>query len=205
MYQTYLKGKSRCSICFEPKIEGKGLFEVLLSSPFLCKKCNFRVKYKRYKNLEIEVETFFEYRDEFRTALLQFKESRDRFLAPIFIHPIYLDLYTRFHDYIFVCAPSRKESYVQRGFQHLELMLEIYGFKTVEVLINNSEVDQTQSKNRESICDNIFLIDPHVIKGKKVVLFDDVMTSGSTIRSCYDLLEPYCKKIKIIVLSNSKK
>lgn len=205
MYKSHLKSKLRCASCFEPKLEGKGLFNLILTSPFLCISCNIEPTPQKIKLDEFVVESFYSYDNNFRKLLLQYKENNDKFLAPIFLHPILLDLSIKFRNHIFVCAPSRLESMKLRGFEHLQLMLEVYGFKTLEIFENDAKIDQTQSKNREDISKHIILKDIPIDTSSKIVLFDDVLTSGSTIKACYQLLCPFFEDITVIVLSSAKK
>lgn len=205
MYETYLKGKQRCAICFEPKLEDKGIFEMFLTSPFLCLECNIKSKRKVVDLQEFKVETYFEYSGSFRNALLQYKENNDRFLAPLFLHPILLDLKIRFRKHIFICAPSRADSLNKRGFEHLELMLEVYGFKTLKILSNHSPHDQTQVKNRGDIFHYISMDEVSLKADDKVVVFDDVVSSGSTLHACAKLISSISKNLTLIALSSVKK
>lgn len=205
MYKTYLKGKYRCAVCFEPKLNQKGIYDLILVSPFLCIECNIRCKKKIVDLNNLKVETYYEYSGNFRNALLQYKENNDRFLAPIFLHPILLDFKIRFRNHIFICAPSRYESLQKRGFEHLELMLEIYGFKTLKLFNNYSPFDQTQVKNRNSIAQYIKLNDTKLYTDQKYVLFDDVVSSGSTLAACAELLTCIVDNLTIIALASVKK
>lgn len=178
---------------------------MLCASPFLCEECKIVPKISKSMIQNVPVTTIFEYEGNFRRVLLQYKEHGDRFLAPVFLHSVLLDLKLMGSEAIYICAPSRDESIKKRGFEHLELLLEVYGFKTLNCFYNNSNEDQTQSKNRQDIVSKIGLKSTIPKQYKNLILFDDVITSGSTIRACYDLLKSSGNKVKVIVLAKTTK
>lgn len=141
----------------------------------------------------------------FRKILLRYKENNDKLLACVFLHKLVFNWAICWHGYVFVCAPSRNKSLQKRGFQHLERMLEIYGFETLSVFNNIAVEDQTQIKDRREIRSKILLIEENLLTNKKVILFDDVYSSFETLHTCYQLIKPHCKKVRIISLSNIRK
>ena len=174
-------------------------------SPFLCKACQFYPKKRTVKVEQTRITSYYDYSDTFRSAYLQYKEVQDRFLAPCFVYPILMDLRVLYGSYTFVLAPSRIDSQKKRGFQHLELLLEVYGFKTCSPFENHAREDQTQIKDRRDIHQAIHFKPDAVIPKRKVILFDDILSSGATILRCHELLIRKCDRVKVVVLASTGK
>lgn len=180
-----------------------GFLESLLDSPFFCKSCSIVAEKSVNNELGFTVISYYDYGPNFRSLLLRYKEASDIFLAPVFLHAILIELKLKYAKYTFICAPSRAESLSKRGFMHLELMLEVYGFKTLDYFVNESPIDQTQSPYRPNIEKYIKIRNEIDLSDKNIVLFDDVMTSGSTLKVCHKLLKNKPKNLRVISLAKT--
>ena len=103
-------------------------------------------------------------------------------------------------------APSFIDSDKERGFNHVEEIFRTLGLKMIPCIHKIKDVKQADlsSKEREKIKD-VLAIDEVDLKGKKVLIVDDVYTTGSTAKAMIDLVknkEP--KKIKCLFLSKVK-
>jgi adenine/guanine phosphoribosyltransferase-like PRPP-binding protein len=54
---------------------------------------------------------------------------------------------------------------------------------------------------RKKVIDEIQLIHSSLAEGKDVVLFDDIVTTGSTINACADLVEPVCRSLTCVCIA----
>ena len=75
-------------------------------------------------------------------------------------------------------------------------------FKKVEGLVMKDELNQ---KNK-SLVDRTNMENNFIYHGKfhkKVLIVDDVYTSGSTLRGVYKEIKKYCNKCKAIVLAKT--
>lgn len=147
--------------------------------------------------------TFYPYKDFGRGLLLQYKDGKDRWLAPIFLTPYALFLKLRYRSYVFIGAPSSPEMIQMRGYypvyemlKAIDLRVEQHAFKKTE----NVKQSLQGGEIRKNIKDYIVLNDIELIRNKRVVLFDDLVTTGSTLRACYDLLTPHVDKLAVIAL-----
>ena len=143
------------------------------------------------------------YQEEIRLAILQYKESCDQYLARIFLHP-YWAYYFRKH--VVVLVPSTHSSKLRRGFDHIELLAIESGFKDIHHVFEHRGIQQQALKskdNRSDVADEISLVDAASIKDKKVLILDDIITSGSTILTCEKLLKPHALSIDVLTVARS--
>ena len=145
----------------------------------------------------MEVETFYDYDGMFKSLLLQYKECLDEALKSVFLYEITDYINLRYFNYKICYIPSSTKKLEYRGFEHLKLMFEEVKLKPLEGLRMKEELCQEgmDLKNRMKMMSNF------VYDGKqenKVLLVDDVLTSGSTLLGAYRSLYSNCKRIKVL-------
>ena len=146
----------------------------------------------------------YKYDSAIRTYLYQFKGCYDYELYPVFLYRYAPFLHLIYHDYVIIPAPSYIEDDKKRGFNHIEMIYSILKLKMVKLFIKTEHHKQTECTKRErmEIYKYMKVKEDIDLKGKKVLLVDDVFTTGSTMLSMIKLLKKYHpKKIKILVLS----
>ena len=103
-------------------------------------------------------------------------------------------------------APSSKETDKERGYNHVVEM-----FKTLHLKMNccvhkTKDMKQSDLKASERHKIKEFLeIDDVDFSKKKILIVDDVYTTGSTVKAMIDLIKTkHPKKIKVLVMSKTK-
>ena len=102
-------------------------------------------------------------------------------------------------------APSSKESDAERGFNHVEEMFKNLKLRMVKCIHKTKGVKQADltTKERGKIGENL-TIDDIDLRRKKILLVDDVYTTGSTIKAMIKLVkEKGAKNIKVLLMSKT--
>ncbi|SMO61634.1 ComF family protein [Solitalea koreensis] len=83
--------------------------------------------------------------------------------------------------------------------------LEINENVLKKILATETQTRKNRFQRFENV-ENIFAVDnPEFVKGKHILIADDVVTTGSTLQSCAEvLLNAGCKKVSIVVISYAK-
>ena len=145
----------------------------------------------------MEVETFYEYDGMFKSLLLQYKECLDEALKDVFLYEIADYINLRYMGYQICFIPSSQKKLEYRGFEHLKMMFEEVKLKELEGLKMKDELCQEgmNLKERMKMLDN-FVYEGK--QGKRVLLVDDVLTSGSTLLGAYRCLILSFKTVKVL-------
>ena len=194
----------RCLYC-DKEIERYSFRSLFLKEDQLCEKCRSQLQPDR-KIIEvsgIKVETFFEYSGLFKSLLLQYKECHDEALKNVFLYDIEDYINIRYFGYQLLPVPSTGTKIEERGFDHLKGIFESVHLPAVNGLKMKKEMCQ-EGKNLE---ERRQIIDDYYYEGealKKVLVVDDVVTTGSTLKGVFRTIEPTTKKIKVLSLAYKK-
>ena len=141
-----------------------------------------------------------------RSVIYQFKGCGDYELRTVLVENIQFWAKLRFSDYIVVPAPSWPKHDEARGFNHVYAIFEQLGLPMVKAIIKTADRKQSDqtAEGRKQIGKALGMNRPNSVKGKKVLLVDDVYTTGSTIRACIALLKKAkAKKIEVLVIAKT--
>ena len=108
-------------------------------------------------------------------------------------------------------VPVAKDSLKKKEFNQCEYLSKELGkrlgIKSIETLKKKSKVKEQKSlskEEREKNVQNAFYLKSYKnLEGKSIILLDDVMTTGSTLKSCIRELKKI-KDIKIFLLTIAK-
>lgn len=136
--------------------------------------------------------------------LYLYKGCGDIELSSVFLDRIRFLLKARYRGYTLVYVPSHSSHIEKRGFDHVPLIFLGIGKRICCPIIKTDNVKQSdQNKNdRRKIGRYLKLVGGNDLRGQKILLVDDVCTTGSSLRSCIRLLRKLQpKKISILVLA----
>lgn len=184
-----------------------GFFESLWWNDSLCSSCRKSLNYDYRKIVRngITVHVLHEYKNEIRTCILRYKDYGDQYLARIFLVPFRWRVFFFYHDYVVVSVPSNDERVALRGFDHAAMMASYLGLPLISGVLSNQSIVRQAEKSKTDrllISDSMKLLDPALIRGKKVLVVDDVMTTGSTLMACCELIKPHCLGVVALCVAN---
>lgn len=195
---------SNCVICYK-KIENYCISQ-LFSNNLVCKKCfdEMNIIFKNEKFYKKYSLTYlYEYNQKIREMLFLIKANKDILMTKTFFDYYSHLLNLKYKGYYLVCAPSYFKEDLERGFNHVEEIFSFLKINKLKILHKTQPKKQAGSTRveREKIKD-VLEIDDVDLTNKKILLVDDVLTTGSTLRACIDLLNTKNpKQIEILVMS----
>lgn len=199
-----LTSKPVCKLCFN-NFYPNTFNSFFNKTHLLCPKCFKKLKFKmeKIKFLGTNLYSLAPYNEEIRALIIQYKENYDYELKDLFLLYYLPFLKIRFHKYKIVLVPSNLKKIQDRGFNHLLEIFKPLNLEILDVLEKENEQEQKKS-NRETRYKIAFKFkDLHLIKNQRILLVDDVITTGSSLKNAYKiLLKGQAKKIDILVISH---
>ena len=180
---------NECLICFKSVYRHTYLLS-MFASPNLCLDClgKLDVIFKKETLYNTPILYLYTYNDFFKSLLFRYKGQYDLALAPVFLDAYLWWLQRKYRRYIVAPCPSSNSQNMIRGFAPMEEIAKTLNLPLFTGLYKKYEYKQSDQHfyNRARIKDVIAIRDEEKIKGKKVLLIDDVMTSGHTVKACID-------------------
>lgn len=192
------------------------LIDVFSTEDVLCKECrNSLKKVERWVDVNgMKVYAYYEFDEKMSTLFHRYKEAHDQALGKLFLHPVHKTFDKQFKGKTIVCVPSSKKKREERGFMTLHMILGESRLVRVDVLEKLSDEKQSlrSAEKRREIKHEMNLTNPMLVEGKDILLFDDIVTTGSSMLACSGLLEKHtrslthvCIAIHLFFLKNEKK
>lgn len=138
------------------------------------------------------------------TLIYQYKGCGDYELKEIFINPFLEELILRYKGYKIVSIPSHAEHIEKRGFDHVKEMFSSLRIEFIDCLFKKEKYKQSDYnlEERSEAKNLIGIKNGEALKNKKILIVDDICTTGSTLRSAIKLVSLYePKDIKILVVA----
>ena len=171
----------------------------------LCEECENKIKkyqinkYNIKKN--VEMINIYKYDGIIREKIIEYKFQDKSYMYKTFAKMILKNekVCGFFKKYdIIIPVPIHKKRKAQRGYNQVELIAKELSKNTHLKLENNvlikqkniiSQSELNKNQRKQNVRDAFKIINVEKIENKKVLLMDDIYTTGNTINEC-------CKKLK---------
>lgn len=196
-----------------------------LEKNYLCKKCEKRIeKYSKFSFIEKDSEMIFDrlfycyyYEKIIRNLLLDYKFRGKSYISNFFARMLLNceKTYRFFSIYdIIIPVPMEKQKKLKRGYNQTELITDIISQNTniyngKDEIIKFRETKRQSSlsvkERKENIKDAFIIKNQNTIYNKRVILFDDIFTTGATVNEISKVLkEAGAKEVLVLVLAKDQ-
>lgn len=195
-----------------------------ITNSYLCEYCSNYLETKQLNKISIYEDKFFtthlwlfEYKDEVREKIIDYKFNDKSYLYRTFAQIILADAfvcnYIQEFDVI-IPIPIHKKRLKLRGYNQSELCAREISKRLKNVKIKTDVIEKiknikpqstlTKEQRIENVNNAYRLIESsnNSLKNKKILLIDDVYTTGSTVNECARMLQCLnCAQIGVLTLA----
>lgn len=197
-----------CKICFN-EFSPRSLYETFINECNICHDCwnRFKPVFKSFTLDGVNCLTIYYYDQTIKELLFKLKGCYDIELANLFLERFVSWLRFKYSKFYIVPIPSKKSDDERRGFNQVKEIFSRLKIPFLDILKKTSDVKQTSKKFKSRLRETHFTItDVDIVRGKKILIVDDVFTSGASVHSAITLVrggKP--KKIEVLVMAKTQK
>ena len=175
----------------------------------ICKECEESLKPYEINLVQKDKFFIYKYQDIIRNLLLNYKFMDSSYLANSFAYLIKNNkkIYSILKSYdIIIPVPLHKKRMNERGYNQTELIAKKLGIPVETNCLIKAKNIKPQStktaKERQIDIKSVFAIqNVEKIKNKKLLLLDDIYTTGSTANECIKTLSKATNKIGFLAIA----
>lgn len=192
-----------------------------INKKHLCKKCEIKLKPYEIYSIMQETDKYFDYRIDIlkyenivRKSIIDYKFNEKAYIHKTFEKILlkYKKIYRFLRKYdIIIYVPMFRKRKATRGYNQTELIakdiskkIDIKLEKNNLIKIKDTKKQSTLTKKEraENIKDAFVLKNPNNIIDKKIILFDDIYTTGNTVNECSKILKKAgAKEIAVLTIA----
>lgn len=151
--------------------------------------------------------SLYDYSEFVKKQIYLFKGCFDYEMKDIFLNLFIKELKIYFKGYKVIPVPSYKKDDDLRGFNHVLEVFKQMGLDILPIVEKTEHFKQAEksAKERQSINKFLQLNSTKQLTKDRVLIVDDIYTTGATMKAVINLVENlHPKEIKVLVLAKTK-
>ena len=197
-----------CKICFK-EIRNNDFARLFDGDICICAKCQreFEPKFISFIVDGYKATAIFEYTPYIKELIYKYKGCFDYELKDTFLNLYYKEIKIRYSGYKIIPIPSYIEDDKKRGFNHVVEMFKNLGLEPLPIIEKTAHFKQAEHKarTRSQISKYLVIKKPVDLSKSKVLIVDDIYTTGSTMKAAINLVEKLNpKEIRVLVLVKTR-
>ncbi|MCM3585179.1 ComF family protein [Mesobacillus maritimus] len=174
-----------CRACYRP-------LDKQYSRNDLCLDCLRWEEEPEWQGVLMQNQSLYLYNDYLKEVIAKFKYRGDYLIASVFATELAGKMSLGLFDWI-VPIPLSQERLYERGFNQAEALIVQAGFPATHLLTRLHAEKQSKKSRKDRIhLPQVFQLNPnesYPIEGSKILLVDDIYTTGSTLRHAAKVLK----------------
>ena len=197
-----------CLICFK-KVNITDFCRLFNAEIPICQACQTEMEPK-FINFSVDghkATSIYDYNPFIRKLIYQYKGCYDYELHKVFLDRYAKEIKLRYFDYVVIPIPSYKNEDEERGFNHVVETFKSLGINMLNIIEKTEKHKQAVStfNQRKEVYKYLELNSHLDLSKKKVLIVDDVYTTGSTMKAAIHLVEKLNpKKIDVLVVAKTR-
>ena len=205
---TLIPTTKYCKICFK-EIRNNDFARLFDGDICICAKCQreFEPKFISFIVDGYKATAIFEYTPYIKELIYKYKGCFDYELKDTFLNLYYKEIKIRYSGYKIIPIPSYIEDDKNRGFNHVVEMFKNLGLEPLPIIEKTAHFKQAEHKarTRSQISKYLVIKKPVDLSKSKVLIVDDIYTTGSTMKAAINLVEKLNpKEIRVLVFAKTR-
>ena len=197
-----------CLICFK-KVNITDFCRLFNAEIPICQACQTEMepKFISFSVDKHKATSIYDYNPFIRKLIYQYKGCYDYELHKVFLDRYAKEIKLRYFDYVVIPIPSYKNEDEERGFNHVVETFKSLGINMLNIIEKTEKHKQAVStfNQRKEVYKFLELNSHPDLSKKKVLIVDDVYTTGSTMKAAIHLVEKLNpKKIDVLVVAKTR-
>lgn len=197
-----------CKICFN-EIKDNSLHNLFSKNNDICEECfnKFEPKFIHFKHGKINCLAIYQYDVTIKELLYKYKGCFDIEMSNVFLSRYLWFLKLKYRGYKIVPLPSYYLDDEARGFNHVKEIGRFFNLPLLDILEKTENVKQADQnvEGRKKIGKILKINNLELIENQKILVMDDVHTTGSSIEAAINLIQQgKPKKIQVFVIAKNE-
>lgn len=174
----------------------------------MCNSClkERKTHFQKFRIDGIKAYSIYDYDEYIQGVIYTFKVCGDYELHKLFLFPFEKEISLFFKGYKIVPIPSFKGDDIKRGFNHVFAIFKRLNLEILDILEKTKDIKQVDvsGEKRKEIYKHLKVNKLELVDSQKILIVDDIVTTGSTLKAAIKLIkEGKPKSIKILVIAKT--